>query len=151
MFREYLLKKFTRCYNFSDYDLILTQYQDFLDLEALPLNIEDYQTANSSSRYHIESFWIDMYKVEEEKNPFKQLASFFINLMLIPQSNCYIERQFSQVSLIKSERRNLLDVATVSSILKVRAFYEDQIENQSFGPQEKDYYYYNLNINSRNS
>ena len=67
MFREYLLKKFIRCYNFSDYGLILTQYQDFLDLEALPLNIEDYQTANSSSRYHIESFWIDMYKVEEEK------------------------------------------------------------------------------------
>jgi len=71
-----------------------------------------------------------MYKIEEgeEKNPFRLLASFFINLMPIPQSNCYIERQLSQISLNKSEKRNLLDVATVSSILKVRSFYEDRFE-----------------------
>jgi len=70
--------------------------------------------------------------------------------MSIPQSNCSIERQFSQVSLIQSKKRNPLDVATASSILKVRSFYEDKIENQSFEPQGKDYDYYNLNINSRN-
>jgi len=63
LFREYLLKKFTCCYNFPDYDAI----QDFLNLEKLPLNIEEYKTTNPSSRYHIDSFWIDMYKIEEEE------------------------------------------------------------------------------------
>jgi len=77
LFREYVLKKLTRCYNFPDYDAIVNQYQDFLNLEKLPLNIEEYKTTNPSSRYHIESFWIDMYKIEEEeeKNPFRLLAS----------------------------------------------------------------------------
>jgi len=87
-----MLKKITRCDSFPNSDAILNQCQDFQNLEKLPLNIEEYKTANSSSRYHIESFWIDMYKIEEEKYPFRLLASFFINLMLIPQSNCYIER-----------------------------------------------------------
>ena len=77
-----------------------------------------------------------MYRIEG-KNAFRLLMSFLINLTSIPQSNCYIKRQFSQVSLIRTEKRNLLAFATVSSILKVRSFYEDKIENQPFEPQEK--------------
>ena len=53
--------------------------------------------------------------------------------------------------MIKTDKRNLLSADTVLSILKVRSFYEDKIETQAFEPQDKDYYYYNLFINSRNS
>jgi len=91
------------------------------------------------------------YSKLRKNNPFKLLSQFFIRLLTIPHSNCYIEQQFSQVSLIKNEKRNLLDVTTVSSIVKVKSFYaEINEEGSNFEPQEKDYYFYNLAVNSRN-
>ena len=60
-----------------------------------------------------------------------------INLMLIPHSNCFVERIFSQVSIIKNEIRNQLDVATVASLIKIKSFYIDQKE--LFEPT-KDHY-----------
>ena len=72
----------------------------------------------------------------EHKTPFQMLALFFIILLLIPQSNCYIERQLSQVGLIKPDKCNLLSVDTMPSILKVRSSYEDKVEKQNFEPQD---------------
>jgi len=108
------------------------------------------KTSNSTSQYNIEGFWIDLYKIEENKNPLKLLVSFIINLLLIPYSNCYIGRQFSQVMIIKTEKRNSVRIDTVPSILKVRSFFEDKIETQSYEHQERDYYFYNLFVNSHN-
>lgn len=53
----------------------------------------------------------------------KLLARFMINLMLIPHSNMFVERIFSQVNLIKTDTRASLEVDTVSSILKVKSYY----------------------------
>lgn len=70
--------------------------------------------------------------------------------MTISHSSSYIEQQFSQVGLIKTNQHNLLEVTTVSSILKVKSFYEYINEKNSyFEPQEKDYYFYNLCIVSK--
>ena len=57
------------------------------------------------------------------------------------------------MSIIKNEKRNLLEVSTVSSILKVKSFYEtyNNDEDFVFEPQEKDYAFYNLAVNSYNS
>ena len=139
-------------YEYENHKEVLKQFEDFANLtpSELPVSLENYRTSNSLSRYDIESFWIDMYKIENEKYPFKLLSFFFINLMTIPHSNCYVERQFSQVSLIKNEKRNLLEVTTMSSILKVKSYYEDTNEDVGFEPQEKDYYFYNLIVNSKN-
>ena len=60
---------------------------------------------------------------ENQINKFIKLALFMINLILVPHSNCFVERMFSHVSQIKNDIRNNLDVATVSSILKIKSFY----------------------------
>ena len=43
---------------------IEVQFEDFIDLEKLPLYLEIYRTANSSSKKNIEAFWIDLYKTK---------------------------------------------------------------------------------------
>jgi len=152
LFREYLAKKFVKCYEFSDYESLLNQFENFalLDDKNLPLEIENYRTSNSASRHNVEQFWINVFRIVDDKNPFKLLSQFFLQLLTIPHSNSYIEQQFSQVNLIKTEKRNLLDVTTVSSILKVKSYYSEINEEGShFEPQEKYYYLYNLSINSR--
>ncbi len=70
---------------------------------------------------------------------------------MIQHSNTYIERQFSQVKLIKNDKRNLLEVTTVSSILKIKTYYDELNEkNRYYEPQENDYKLYNLSVNSFN-
>ena len=91
-----------------------------------------------------------MYNLEPEKNPFALLSNFFVNLLTIQSSNSYVEERFSQVKLIKTEKRNLLEVATVASILKVKSYYENKGENFNFEPEEKNYYFYGLIVNSYN-
>ena len=63
-----------------------------------------------------------------------------INLTLIPHSNCFVERMFSHVSNIKTEIRNGLDVATVSSLLKIKSFYLN--DENLFEPTEDHYSLY---------
>ena len=86
-----------------------------------------------------------------KKKSFNLLAQFLLNVLSIPHSNSYIE-QFSQVNIIKSEKRNLLlEVSTVSSLLQVKSYYSELNEKDHyFEPSEKDFYFYNNNICSRN-
>ena len=79
-----------------------------------------------------------------------ELAKFFLDFMAIHHPNCFVERMFSQVNLIKTSQRNLLDVSSVSSILKIKS-YSDYTGSDSklvFEPQEKDYLHYKTNIKS---
>ena len=69
-----------------------------------------------------------------------KLSRFAINLLLIPHSNVYVERVFSKVNLIKTDLRNLLDVSTVSSIIKIKTFYEN--EDKLFEPTSDHYMCY---------
>jgi len=67
-FREYLAKKFIKCYEFSNYELLLRQFEDFTLIQDnnLPVKIENYKTSNSATRYNVEQFWIDVFKIAEE-------------------------------------------------------------------------------------
>ena len=60
--------------------------------------------------------------------------------MLIPHSNVYGERSFSKVNIIKNEMRNSLDISTVSSIMKIKFFYENF--DELFEPTEDHYLCY---------
>ena len=73
-----------------------------------------------------------------------ELANFILSLMTIQHSNCFIERIFSQVNPIKNYQRNLLNVSSVDSILKIKSYYSEDTKSDSkllFEPQEKDYHY----------
>ena len=63
--------------------------------------------------------------------------------MTIPHSNSFVEQQFSQVGIIKTSIRNKLEVATVSSLIKVKSYYNDiAMKGDYYEPQEQDYDHY---------
>ena len=71
--------------------------QPYKNHSESPLTLENFKISNPTSQYNIERFWIDHCKIEESKSPFKFLALFVVNLLLISHSNYCIERQFSRV------------------------------------------------------
>ena len=58
----------------------------------------------------------------------------------LKQPYVYVERVFSKVNFIKTDLRNLLDVSTVSSIIKMKIFYEN--EDKLFEPTLDHYMCY---------
>ena len=62
--------------------------------------------------------------------------------MIIPHSNVYVERSFSHVNLIKTDLRNLLDITTVSSIMKIKSFYQNEGDDYMFEPTEDHFICY---------
>ena len=86
---------------------------------------------------------MDRLLLKNLNNDTGKLARFCVNLLLIPHLNCYVERMYSFVKIIKSPIRNQLDVESVSSILEVKSDYDD---DQQFEPDEDHYFFYKHNI-----
>ena len=131
LFREKLLKEFVSCYDLQNhYTTILNQFIEFSSKKDSDLTVhpQTYQIAND----HIdaEGYWIYVLKKGLE-NPYYHLSKFIINLMTIRHSNCFVERVFSQVNLIKTSQRNCLDVSTVGSLLKVKTYYSKYEDDKS--------------------
>ncbi|CAG9782434.1 unnamed protein product [Diatraea saccharalis] len=68
-------------------------------------------------------FW---YEVMESKdmageNRFKDLATFALNLLVLPHSNADVERLFSTMNVVKTKQRNRMKLELLSSIMTVRA------------------------------
>ena len=58
LFREFLLKKFVKCYDMSDYSVILEQFEAFSKLNDtdLPVTLENYQMKDAFLRCDPERF-----------------------------------------------------------------------------------------------
>ena len=117
----------------ADYSSLIDQYTNFTKASNENLQMNKYDS-KLIDFLKVEDFWVDILKTRKD---FDKLSKFMINLMLIPHSNCFVERMFSHVSIIKNEIRNQLDVATVASLIKIKSFYIDQKE--LFEPT-KDHY-----------
>jgi len=152
LFRDELLKKYILCYGFSNYEAVLKEYQEFVECDSidLPVKFEDYINAETGT-FQAEDFWLQRNVQENWK--YKLLANFFTNLLLIPHSNMFIESMFSHVSSIKTAKRSLLEVGSVSTIMKVKSYYfeSEKLSNDDtklplFEPEEEHYSLYKLNI-----
>jgi hypothetical protein len=137
LFRDFLLKTFVNAYQREDFQSILRLYQDIsqLDDKKLPVPIKEF--VNSEDYFDAEGYWIDFLKVKDTK--YEKLICFFINLLLIRHSNSNIERAFSAVKIIKNDKRNSLEVSTVSSISQVKSFHEN---DSKFEPDDDHYFCY---------
>ena len=149
LFRDYLLKRFVFCYGFQNYDLLLEEFQEFSEIEdiELPVNLEKY-VSSKTGHFKVEDFWLNRNVQENWK--FKLISKFFSRLLLIPHSNMFIESMFSHVGAIKTPLRNLLEVNSVSNIMKIKSYYlkskdlEKDEKNDSilFEPTEDHYSLY---------
>jgi len=142
LFRTNLLKRFPRAYDIKDYELILKEYRKLSQKEDKNLPLKPSKYIDNDNNFRPEPYWIDMY-LNNQKNDTGKLARFFINILLIPHSNCFVERMYSFMNIIKTPIRNSLDINTVSSILQIKSYYEEQ---ELFEPDEDHYFFYKHNI-----
>lgn len=68
-------------------------------------------------------FWYEIYNYKNGtgENPFKELANFALELLIIPHSNAEVERLFSTMNIVKNKLRNRLQLPMLCAILSVKA------------------------------
>jgi len=140
------------CYGFNNYEAVLKEYQEFVECDRinLPVQFEDYINTETGN-FQSEDFWLQRNVQQNWK--YKLLSNFFTNLLLIPHSNMFIESMFSHVNNIKTANWSLLEVGSVSMIMKVKSYYLESKKLSSvfaefplFEPEEEHYSLYKLNI-----
>jgi len=115
LFRENLLKNFMLCYGNAEYKDILKQFEAFVDTkdDNIPVSLQSYLKKDGS--YDVEGFLLEMNNKSTEN--LNHLSLFFTKIMLIPYSNTFVERMFSHSNNIEDDKRNLLEVTSVNSIM----------------------------------
>ncbi|KAH8018853.1 hypothetical protein HPB51_012807 [Rhipicephalus microplus] len=69
-----------------------------------------------------DGFWAEVgsYRDAHGDNPFAELDTLAMTVLSLPFSNAGVERCFSDMSIVKSKRRNRLDIYTLNALLTVR-------------------------------
>nr|XP_041632602.1 uncharacterized protein LOC121502837 [Drosophila kikkawai] len=67
------------------------------------------------------TFWSEVKRYRDSAgNPYEDVVNFALSLLSLPWSNAEVERDFSQVNLVKTKIRNRLEVDTLNAILAIR-------------------------------
>nr|CAI5853418.1 unnamed protein product [Callosobruchus analis] len=76
-----------------------------------------------STRYDtIKLFWSEVLNYTNgDDHPFKDLAEFCLELLILPHSNAEVERLVSVMNIIKSKLRNKLQLPMFTAILSIKA------------------------------
>jgi len=82
----------------------------------------DWSDANVAL-YEQTKFWCHVYKVKNAAgdHPYRMLAKMVLTNLSLSLSNAFVERIFSQVSLVKNKLRNKMGMKLLNSILMIRA------------------------------
>lgn len=67
-------------------------------------------------------FWLEVYEYKDSAGTpvFGELAHVALGILSLPHSNAEIERQFSQMNVIKNKLRNRMKLTMLNSILAIR-------------------------------
>ena len=68
--------------------------------------------------------------------PFKNLCTFIQQMLSLPVSNADAERFFSKMNLIKTNRRNRLEVSSLKSLVYISEAVKDQVSCYQFKPSQ---------------
>nr|CAI5865955.1 unnamed protein product [Callosobruchus analis] len=70
----------------------------------------------------IKVFWSEVLNYRNgDDQPFKDLAEFCLELLILPHSNAEVQRLLSTTNIIKSKLRNKLQLPMLSVILNIKA------------------------------
>lgn len=75
---------------------------------------------------------------------FPFLSEFAQNILTLPHSSANVERIFSEITLIKTNKRNCLGTETLKGLL----FTKDHLKQISSEPSKEHLSYFNKNIHS---
>jgi len=107
----YLGKKFTNIIPSDNYFLLYEEAQIWSG------NLKDLQTTFEKHKGDITSFYCE----EKIRTNYKYITLLATTLLIFPHSNTAVERLFSQLKLIKEEKRTNLNDQTLESLLLVKS------------------------------
>lgn len=103
-----LFTNFPQLINESEYDEVNDEWK----------SLNFFNDVLSTSEHPVE-FWCSVKKIKSSDGSlvFKKLGDFLLSLLVLPHSSAAVERIFSQVKLIKTDIRNILNTETVNGLL----------------------------------
>lgn len=93
-------------------------------------------------------FWSNVYNWKSGGlYKYRELAAFALKVLCLPLSNAVLERVFSVINSIKTKFRNKMQVAMLTSILRIRMhFYATQKCCKSFEPSAEMFVLFNASM-----
>ena len=69
----------------------------------------------------VEQFWVGIanHKDATGENDFSELRNFILSMLALPFSNSTVERAFSQMNLIKTKFRNIMQQVMLEALLQI--------------------------------
>lgn len=107
--------------------------------DVCPASTETMDTIN------IVEFWASVLNLRNAGNeqPFKELALFALKNLTLPVSNAVVERAFSVMNLLKTKRRNRLQLLMLDSLMRLRLHMKvrvDKLLNRGVAPRRLCHY-----------
>ncbi|KMQ87143.1 zinc finger protein [Lasius niger] len=92
------------------------------DIDAIESQLSKINLIDWTNKTKTISFWdeVNKYRDASGSNPFAELATFALSMLILPYSNAQVERIFSQLNLVKNKIRNKMSVKMTNAILTIR-------------------------------
>lgn len=92
------------------------------DIDAIESQLSKINLIDWTNKTDTVAFWdeVNKYKDASGSNPFTELATFVLSMLILPYSNAQVERIFSQLNLVKTKTRNKMSIEMVNAILSIR-------------------------------
>ncbi|CAI9734523.1 KAB0803789.1hypothetical protein PPYR_00759 [Octopus vulgaris] len=93
-----------------------------LKMTSIEIQFNSIHLVKWTNMSNTEAFWLEVleYKDANGGNPFRDVANFAINLLILPNSNAEVERLFSSMGAIKSKLKNKIHLPMLRSILSIK-------------------------------
>lgn len=98
--------------------------------------------ASYEEKDSIVAFWVNvsLRKYADDSEMYPVLSKFSINLLTLPHSSANVERQFSQINLLKTKQRNCLSTSTIVGLMHSKEYINKECYNVNIDPELLSYH-----------
>jgi hypothetical protein len=104
----------------SNSDIIEHQYRKISHVDWAETSI----FSGSSIPKNSFEFWsaVQGYCLLDNNYPFQELANYCLSCLILPISNAFVERVFSQVTYVKNKQRNRMSIKLLDSVIRIKSY-----------------------------
>ncbi len=112
----------------SNSDIIENQYRKISHIDWAETSL----ISDSSIPKNSLEFWnaVQAYCLFDNSYPFQELANYYLICLLLPISNAFVERVFSQVTYVKNKQHNSMPM---DSVIQIKNYLMNLILSSSSG------------------
>lgn len=91
------------------------------DIDAIESQLSKINLIDWTNKTDTITFWdeVNKYRDASGSNPFAELATFALSMLILPYSNAQVERVFSQLNVVKNKVRNKMSIKMTNAILTI--------------------------------